>query len=291
MRGRVMALIMLLVLAVCLAGTVTQADGGPPVQIVEDRSRPLGLRVGGWIEPQYALGTVEVDEYTYPGSEFPLDLVSGETTVTSNFGYRYLDGVYDEHFGLDLAANGDSVYAAAGGTVTVADTNPGGAEGRWVEIKHGSWYTRYMHLQSLDVSLNETVYAGDQIGVSGGSGFGSDTYYDPHLHFEIRHARGSVKVPYDPLAFYTTLSTYRWDAYSGHSGCPYIPTTKRGNSGIWVYLVQDSLVYYYGYSLTVDGSFGALTEAAVKQFQTDCGLTADGIVGAQTWAQLMGNIE
>ena len=36
----------------------------------------------------------------------------------------------------------------------------------------------------------------------------------------------------------------------------------------------------------VDGIFGADTLAAVKAFQRDQGLNADGIVGAATWAAL-----
>lgn len=35
-----------------------------------------------------------------------------------------------------------------------------------------------------------------------------------------------------------------------------------------------------------DGEFGAITEAAVKQFQANHGLTADGIVGQKTWQAL-----
>jgi peptidoglycan hydrolase-like protein with peptidoglycan-binding domain len=36
----------------------------------------------------------------------------------------------------------------------------------------------------------------------------------------------------------------------------------------------------------VDGAFGPLTEAAVKEFQQGAGLTVDGIVGPLTWAAL-----
>jgi peptidoglycan hydrolase-like protein with peptidoglycan-binding domain len=36
----------------------------------------------------------------------------------------------------------------------------------------------------------------------------------------------------------------------------------------------------------VDGIFGPSTEAAVKNFQHDKGLTVDGIVGPHTWAAL-----
>ena len=40
------------------------------------------------------------------------------------------------------------------------------------------------------------------------------------------------------------------------------------------------------YSLTIDGSFGPLTESAVKSFQKGMGLQQDGIVGPLTWTAL-----
>lgn len=43
-----------------------------------------------------------------------------------------------------------------------------------------------------------------------------------------------------------------------------------------------------GYSLTVDGIFGAKTQAAVKDYQQKNGLTTDGIVGVKTWSALDG---
>ena len=55
---------------------------------------------------------------------------------------------------------------------------------------------------------------------------------------------------------------------------------KRGMSGAAVEYVQALT------SVVVDGSFGAGTEDAVKKFQSANGLTADGVVGAQTLAAL-----
>ena len=43
-----------------------------------------------------------------------------------------------------------------------------------------------------------------------------------------------------------------------------------------------------GANLVVDGVFGAKTDAAVRQYQADNGLEADGIVGANTWSMLLG---
>ncbi len=39
-----------------------------------------------------------------------------------------------------------------------------------------------------------------------------------------------------------------------------------------------------------DGSFGKITEKAVKAYQKDKGLTVDGIVGAKTWAAILGTV-
>jgi len=69
------------------------------------------------------------------------------------------------------------------------------------------------------------------------------------------------------------------------SGGEVFPTIKRGSKGKYVTLAQTKLVnkgYDIG-SCGVDGDFGKATEAAVKQFQRDWGLTQDGIVGAKTW--------
>lgn len=67
-----------------------------------------------------------------------------------------------------------------------------------------------------------------------------------------------------------------------------LPTLKRGNKGEYVTLLQTELVnrgYDIG-SYGIDGDFGKCTEAAVKQFQRDNGLDADGIVGQKTWDAL-----
>ncbi len=58
------------------------------------------------------------------------------------------------------------------------------------------------------------------------------------------------------------------------------PTLQRGARGVLVEEIQQRV------GVTVDGIFGARTEAAVRQFQRDNGLVPDGIVGPRTWAAL-----
>ncbi len=47
-----------------------------------------------------------------------------------------------------------------------------------------------------------------------------------------------------------------------------------------------SLLNYHGYPVGVDGYFGASTEEAVKRYQRNEHLTADGKVGQDTWGSL-----
>ena len=66
------------------------------------------------------------------------------------------------------------------------------------------------------------------------------------------------------------------------------PTLRKGAKNEYVTLLQSKLMML-GYDLGsygVDGDFGTRTQAAVKAFQKDHGLTADGVVGAKTWEAL-----
>jgi peptidoglycan hydrolase-like protein with peptidoglycan-binding domain len=66
-------------------------------------------------------------------------------------------------------------------------------------------------------------------------------------------------------------------------------TVKKGSKGAGVRLVQ-SILKDSGWPAwdpgLVDGDFGSQTELAVSNFQTDIGITKDGIVGPQTWLAL-----
>lgn len=99
------------------------------------------------------------------------------------------------------------------------------------------------------------------------------------------HCSGTVKK--EPLSKKVT----HWAIPKGLNGN--VPTTdkptlRRGSSGEYVTLLQTKLIQR-GYDLSpygADGKFGAKTETAVKAFQKDAGLSADGICGRNTWSAL-----
>jgi Putative peptidoglycan binding domain/Putative amidase domain len=65
-----------------------------------------------------------------------------------------------------------------------------------------------------------------------------------------------------------------------------IITTRQGSIGSAVIALQRQL-NSHGASLTADGNFGPLTDAAVRSYQSSHGLSADGVAGPQTWQSLV----
>ena len=102
----------------------------------------------------------------------------------------------------------------------------------------------------------------------------------------IIHCSGEVKRD--------TLATKGWTNYGVPNGLDgdvpvTYPTLKKGSKGEYVTLAQTKLIQR-GYDLApygADGSYGNKTVAAVKAFQKDNGLTADGVIGQKTWDVLL----
>jgi peptidoglycan hydrolase-like protein with peptidoglycan-binding domain len=70
----------------------------------------------------------------------------------------------------------------------------------------------------------------------------------------------------------------------------YFHTQSSGNRGADVLAIQQ-LLNHHGQSAPTDGVFGASTGSAVRAFQSAKGLGVDGIVGPQTWAALVPQIQ
>lgn len=66
---------------------------------------------------------------------------------------------------------------------------------------------------------------------------------------------------------------------------------KNGDRGVQVKYLQQGLRIMCCNPGTIDSVFGAGTETAVRKFQNDQGISADGIVGDETWSCLMDEIK
>lgn len=102
------------------------------------------------------------------------------------------------HYGIDLEAGGcgGPIWAARDGEVSrVFD---GGGGGMIIEIDHGeglvTWYV-HSYTNEIMVSAGQKVKAGEQIALTGSSGYSTGC----HLHFEV-HLNGT---PVDPLPILT----------------------------------------------------------------------------------------
>jgi murein DD-endopeptidase MepM/ murein hydrolase activator NlpD len=111
--------------------------------------------------------------------------LAGPLRITSHVGMR-LHPVTDKmayHSGTDFSApRGSQVFSVESGIVT--DVGYNGLAGNYITIRHGNgWSSRYLHLDSTDIQVNQRVRQGRVIAHSGATG----RVTGPHLHFELIH--------------------------------------------------------------------------------------------------------
>lgn len=137
-------------------------------------------------------------------------------TITTYYGYRW----GSMHAAIDISGpgHGSSIYAANNGTVVeakagcvVGNLSCNGRQGNYVIINHniGNYYTIYMHMASILVSVGQTVSRGQRIGTMGNTDevYPVPSSYSPysgtHLHFGTYRGyphRGGVA--FNPLTLY-----------------------------------------------------------------------------------------
>jgi murein DD-endopeptidase MepM/ murein hydrolase activator NlpD len=104
-------------------------------------------------------------------------------------------------------ATGTPVKAVADGTITGIVETFRGAGGRMIfQSFAGGYNADYLHLSRIDVKPGQEVKQGQVIGLSGGSGLGSETGYGPHLHLSIRRG-GSPTMGVGNIDFETLVGT------------------------------------------------------------------------------------
>lgn len=165
-------------------GRVTRAD------VTEAMGGPLELlatSADGSLDPRFerlgmSLARMNALERALDG--VPQVVPAAVRRITSSFGYRRDPFTRRSamHSGIDFKAPyGSPILAAARGQVTYAGWK--GGYGRVVEVSHGNGLlTRYAHMSRVDVSVGQSVDAGERLGGLGSSGRSTG----PHLHFEVR---------------------------------------------------------------------------------------------------------
>ena len=119
----------------------------------------------------------------YVGGEFMWPLpVNGSTGISSHFGGRTLNGIYEYHPATDIyAPTGTPIYASNAGEVIVSEWHD--SYGNYVVIDHGDGKaTLYAHMSIRSATVGQTVSQGDVIGQVGNTGYS----FGSHLHFEFR---------------------------------------------------------------------------------------------------------
>ena len=171
-----------------LVDRIAEAEAEYAAQIAAEEARrraeeEAAAAASGWYEEEY---------YTRTGggnSAWGIDFIwpaGSYYDITSYFGYRsaestgYVGSTYHQGIDIGNVFYSTPVVAAASGVVTIAEYSS--SAGNYVCVSHGNGVsTVYMHMSYLTVSPGETVYQGEQLGVTGSTGNSSG----PHLHFGV----------------------------------------------------------------------------------------------------------
>ncbi|EYF05443.1 metalloendopeptidase Membrane protein [Chondromyces apiculatus DSM 436] len=145
---------------------------------------------------------------------------------------------------------GDTVVAAAAGTISRVANEGSTSYGKWIEINHGDGYTtRYAHLSVQSVSVGQSVSKGQKIGNVGNTGGSTGA----HLHYELRLNGTAIK----PVFNGATALFYGTKNYTSNNSCG-----GGGSSGV------KGTVNTSGISLTI--------RSAASTSSTAVGSVADG---------------
>ena len=209
---------------------------------------------------------------------------NGKQTITSPFGYRYINGEKKFHKGLDIVGVDKQVRACITGKVIysniVTDHNNNTWEwGNYICIFDGMDYYYYCHLAERFVKQHDRVEQGDIIGIMGNTGYS----FGEHLHFEVRSKDGISFNPFIVLGYreeFNATGTVLFEDYEKGVDMNKIEDVKQA---LWNY--QNSLQesewskknggFEKGYKIGVnDGTYpqGIVTRQMLFKILNDLGL-------------------
>jgi murein DD-endopeptidase MepM/ murein hydrolase activator NlpD len=137
---------------------------------------PLKRMSTPWVDP---LASLEVDD-DKPAAEFIMPFANGRVTSLYNQGRR--------HPAIDLAgALGSTVVATTSRQTVVYAAWRGGYGNAVITRDTYGWIHLYGHLRSITARVGQVLDQGDQLGHLGSTGYSTG----PHVHYEVRDARGA----------------------------------------------------------------------------------------------------
>lgn len=165
-------------------------------------------------------------------TKLPSPFIGDTFKVTSDYGWRTINGEQNYHSGIDLVPNSTDgkIGAVAPGVVTRVQRNVSGFKegsyGNFVEYETSDG-TKVMnaHMKEGSIPVNiksgSSISPGDVIGTMGNTG----NSYGPHLHFQVENSKYSKdpkgKYTTDPaplLGLSTVSDTGKYSAVDGYSG-------------------------------------------------------------------------
>ena len=273
------------------------------------RSALAGLALAAALALVVAAAPVAAAASHYYGEMVDYDLVfpvDGDVTYSDWF---YASRYNGDHHAQDLMGTKMlPILAAASGRIEYVNwsSNPDDLNPERccsLSLRHDDgWQSYYIHLNNDSPGTDDGqgwgiapglrpgthVQAGELIGWMGDSGNAEST--SPHLHFELRDPSGVIVNPYAALR--AAEGEEVPDFCSGGSSAPLdallggTRLLRKGTSGSDVAELQGFLNLRGHEAGPVDGIFGSLTDLAVRAFQRNRGLNADGVVGDQTRAEV-----
>lgn len=133
---------------------------------------------------------------------------------------------------------------------------------RGPNLREGDWGSQVVELQAL---LNAK-----------GAGIAADGKYGPRTRNAVMAVQRAYRLDVDGVVGPDTFAALR------AVQPPVRSKVRKGDSGGDVAEVQRLV------GVQADGKYGPKTDAAVKHFQRSQGLSADGVVGPDTWTRLIG---
>ncbi len=110
-------------------------------------------------------------------------------------------------------------------------------------------------------------------------------YYGQLTETAVREFQRSRRISVNGIAGATTLAALQGGSGSNNTSVAIVPL-QRGDRGSRVKSLQERLISLGYYQGPLDSIFGPQTEAALKRYQQDRGLVANGIAEANTFASL-----